>query len=163
PQDVIRACALYSEVAIPAKPYVAPNEPLTVRNLPLVHLQEAAQEKIAHCQSSLAPDDFLASVYLGAIGLNNHFEPVTFWLEPGFWVHLDLRGATVTANGQDTRVELGIGTGGIVYLPVQHTDISVGDPPVLRHFVEISAWTPNAPDWQTWTLTWHLFEVVRDD
>ena len=100
---------------------------------------------------------------LANAGFDHAFQPVTFTLEQGHWISLDLGGATITYEGKEKRIELGLGTGGVVFLPVEHTELTVGPAHLTRrHFIELFTWMPS-PKTKTWTLIWHVFEVVRND
>jgi hypothetical protein len=101
---------------------------------------------------------------IAAIGFEHGFQPVTFELEPGHWISWDLKWATIHYGGKETRIQRFLGQGyGTVFLPLEHTVLSVGPSRATRrHFFEVSAWVP-ARDGQTWTLRWDLFEVVRDE
>jgi hypothetical protein len=139
--DRMRACALYMRASLDM-------------TTPL-----ARQAHFLMRQSS-AEVDFNRCVLLGTVGLQHQFEPVTFALEPGQWISLDLDAATIAFEGSDTRVELTLATNGVVFLPVKHTELTVGRADQRRrHFIEFFTWVPMR-DHDTRTLLWHVFEVV---
>jgi len=99
---------------------------------------------------------------LARIGFDNRFEPVTFDLGPGHSVAWDLRGATVTYQGRSKVTPVVPPVPGIIFLPLQHTALrNPGPAGSLRHFVEMLFWAGNSAE--GWSLTWYLFEVVRED
>src|SRR5712691_11312210 len=94
---------------------------------------------------------------LASLGFDHGFQPVTFELEPGHWISWDLKGATISDGGKETRIQRPPGRSyGMVFLPLQHTALTVGaSGSTRRDFIEVSAWVP-ARDRQTWTLRWDL-------
>ncbi|MCM3880048.1 MAG: hypothetical protein ND807_08070, partial [Vicinamibacterales bacterium] len=125
-------------------------------------LANAAQALLQSLQASLSAEEFQRCVMLSSIGLGHQFQPVTFTLETGHWISLDLEGATIVYQGKETRTELGFATSGIVFLPVKYTELtSYSTPRERRHFIEFFSWSP-AQQPRTWTLLWRVFEVVRE-
>jgi TPR repeat protein len=139
--DRTRACALYMRASLDTTTPFARQAQLLMRR-------------------SSAGVDFDRCVLLGNIGFQHQFEPVTFALEPGQWISLDLDAATIAFEGSDTRVALTLARGGVVFLPVKHTELTAGPAnPRRRHFIEFFSWIP-LRDHDTRTLLWHVFEVV---
>jgi hypothetical protein len=89
---------------------------------------------------------------------------VVFTLGPGHWISWDLKGATITYQGREKRLDLplAVNTGRLVFLPLEHVELNAGPTrSVRRHFIEIFTWTAGRqPD--TWSLRWKVLEVVRD-
>ena len=101
----------------------------------------------------------------GNIGYDLGFQPVVFTLGPGHWISWDLKGATITYQGREKRLDVPLavnGGGRLVFLPLEHVELTAGPTrSVRRHFVEIFTWTAGTqPD--TWSLRWKVLEVVRD-
>ena len=79
----------------------------------------------------------------GNLGFHHGFEPATITLEPGYWVSIDLRGATVSKHGNEKRLDSTWGGPGAVFLPVRYTQLLSG--PLRnqpRHCIEIAQWLP---------------------
>jgi hypothetical protein len=147
PRDAVRACALYIRAS-------------GNRTGPF---EKQADEIVFMLRESLGKDQFEDCRLFSSIGFGHRFQPETFWLETGQSISWDLKGATVTYGGKEKRVEMQLATDGAVFLPLQHTELAVGPSrSTRRHFIEIFMWSPSR-DRQTWTLRWHLFEVVRDE
>jgi hypothetical protein len=145
--DAIRACALYVRASSES------TSPFGVQ----------ASALVRRFRGSLSREAFEDCTLLASSGFDHGFQPVTFTLEPGHWVAWDLRGYTIGYNGRTKRTETVLLTNGAVFLPLQHTELSVGPlRSTRRHFMEIFTWIPNT-DRQSWTLLWRLFEVVRDN
>jgi hypothetical protein len=150
PADPIRACALY----ILASPVGSPDT-----RTPFGRQADGLRQVL---QESLSRDEFEDCVELANVGFYHAFQPVTFTLGPGHWISLDLRGATIAYDGTEKRIDLGLATSGVVFLPVEHTELDVGPARSAgRHFIEFFTWIPGQKA-QTWTLLWRVFEVVRD-
>ena len=99
---------------------------------------------------------------LANIGFDHGFEPVTFDFGPRHSIEWTLFAATVTVDGQTRREEMGYAQPGSRFLPLRHTELTTGLPGApVRHFVDVFVWYPSAPLGGSWTLHWHLFEVVR--
>lgn len=142
PGDPLSACALYVR---------AFNSPFSRQ------AESLAQAFFLTSRSAIEECTLLAQ-----IGFDHAFQPVTFTLEQGHWIAVDIRGATVTYEGKEKRIDLGLATGGIRFLPVEHTELAVGPArETRRHFIEFFTWIPGQP--QTWTLFWHVYEAVRND
>jgi hypothetical protein len=98
------------------------------------------------------------------IGYDHGFQPVVFVLGPGHSVAWDLKGATITYQGREKRLDLPLAanSGGLVFLPLEHVELTGGPTrSTRRHFIEIFTWTPaKQPD--NWLLRWRVLEVVRD-
>ena len=141
-QDPTRACALYMRASLDqSRPLAAPAYVLMRRS---VHGEE-----------------FHRCVLMGEVGFHHHFEPVTFALDPGHWIRLDLDSATISYDGRDTRVNNPLLTGGVVFVRVKHTELVVGRvESSRRHFLEIFRWIPGGRGGDAWALLWHVFEVV---
>jgi hypothetical protein len=145
PADPLRACALYVRALNPENPFSRSADVLAQ-----VFFQ-TSQSAIQDCPQ------------LAILGFEHGFQPVTFTLESGHWITLDVRGGTITFEGKDKRFDHGLATGGVRFLPVEHTELAVGPArSTRRHFIEFFAWRPGQKP-LTWTLFWHVFEVVRND
>lgn len=147
--DRTRACALYMQAADPRG-----GTPFAV----------AANTLVRAMHESMTLEEFQYCELLASIGFDNGFQPVTFELEPGHWISWDLKGATISYGGKETYMRRPLGEGhGIVFLPLQHTVLTVGrSGSTRRDFIEVSTWAP-ARDRQNWTLRWDLYEVVRNE
>jgi hypothetical protein len=147
PLDAVRACALYTRAAAHHEALFGAQAMALLR----MRLGSLGGEGYEDCQR------------LARIGFDHRFEPVTFVLDPGHSIAWDLKGATITYEGKDTRIKMPLTMGPAVFLPLQHTELDVGRlRSMRRHFIEAPLWVPGHDD-QTWTLTWNLFEVVRDE
>ena len=147
PTDPLRACALYVRAS------ESDATPLGVQAMTLVRTR----------QESLGRERFEDCTFLAGIGLNHRFQPVTFVLDQGHWIAWDLKGATITYEGKEKRHETPLASNGAMFLPLQHTELTVGAMRSMRrHFIEVFLWMP-LQDFYKWTLMWHLFEVVRDE
>jgi len=113
---------------------------------------------------SLSAGQFDDCVLLATVGFDHGFQPVTFSLEPGYWISLDLRGATIAHGGQETRIDLGLAAmSGVVFLPVEHTELTIGqEQSVRRHFIEFFVWLPGQSA-HDWNLRWLVFEAGRKE
>ena len=99
---------------------------------------------------------------LANIGFDHQFEPVSFTLAPRHSIAWDLKGATVTYEGKSTRLPMRLASRGSIFLPIRQTELAAGaSAGTTRHFSEVFVWQPSG-DWRSWSLEWHLFEVVRD-
>jgi hypothetical protein len=95
----------------------------------------------------------------GTLGLHHGFEKVTITLEPGYWVSIDLLGATVSNHGNEKRIDQSWAGPGAVFLPVRYTQLLSG--PLRnerRNCIEIAEWLP-ASEPGKWMLLWRLYEV----
>jgi hypothetical protein len=149
PQDVVRACALYLRSSR--------------GNEPLARLNMALSDALV---STLSTDQTSDCLMLSNLGFNHGFEPVTFNLESGHWVTIEMSSggiwATVSYQGEkrENSVEIGLHPG-LRFLPIEHTELQVGGlAPGKRHFIEIFTWMPD-PSLSGWQLWWSLSEVVR--
>jgi hypothetical protein len=147
--DRTRACALYMLAADPHQ-----GTPFAV----------AANVLVRAMHESMTMEEFKDCELLTSLGFDHAFQSVTFELEQGHWISWDLKGATINYGGKETRIQRPLAQGyGTVFLPLEHTALSVGPSrSTRRHFIEVSAWVP-ARDRQTWTLRWDLYEVVRNE
>src|SRR6185312_8252272 len=69
---------------------------------------------------------------------------------------------TISYQGQQKRLSTGREPRGTRYLPILHTDLTVGPTrSVHRHFFEHFSWMPSGNP-RTWRLRWRLEEAVRD-
>ena len=107
--------------------------------------------------------EFDECMTLSFVGFEHGFEPVTYMLEPGRWVELGLRGATIVSQGKSAHFKWGIVREGIRFLPLRYSEIASGRPETRRHFIELFTWTPESPRRDTWQLTWHVFEVAGSE
>jgi hypothetical protein len=147
PADAIRACAMY------VRAFSDSTSPFGAQADALVRL----------FRGSLPTAAFEDCTLLASIGFDHGFQPVTFTLEQGHWIAWDLRGATITYDGRDKRIKTPLATNGAVFLPLLHTELSVGPlRSTRRHFIEVFTWKPDSQR-QSWLLSWMLFEVVRDN
>jgi hypothetical protein len=145
PADPLRACALYLRALNPENPFSRSADVLAQ-----VFFQ-TSQSAIEDCTQ------------LAIIGFDHGFQPVTFTLEAGQWITIDIRGGAITYEGKDKRFDHGLARSGVRFLPVEHTELAVGPTrSARRHFIEFFAWVPGQNP-QTWTLFWHPFEVVRNE
>jgi hypothetical protein len=95
----------------------------------------------------------------GTLGLHHGFEKATITLEPGYWVSIDLLGATVSNHGNEKRIDQSWAGPGAVFLPVRYTQLLSG--PLRnerRNCIEIAEWLP-ASEPGKWMLLWRLYEV----
>jgi hypothetical protein len=147
PWDLLRACALYQRAANDREnPFGAQAERLFIASI-RAHDADWNED----CQ------------LLANVGFDHGFEPVTFNLAPGHSTAWDLKGATVTYGGTSKRFPMRLASRGTVFLPLQHTELGTGPSrSTTRHFIEVFLWQPSA-DVRSWTLHWHLFEIVRDE
>jgi|KBSSwiStaDraftv2_1062776.scaffolds.fasta_scaffold06402_8 hypothetical protein len=157
PQNIVRACALYTRVTI-GPTGLRSNTPLGIHT----------QHLLNSLMPSLSSDQLQECMLFVNVGFDHGFVPETFWLEPGHWITWELRGATVGYAGKEKRRDLGLGEYRSVFLPVQHTELDTGPSrSTRRHFFEVFKWLPDnrigVPDNRGWTLNWRLFEVVRED
>jgi hypothetical protein len=152
PQDLPRACALYSRIEGGSGPFARLAGPL-------------AREQM----EKLGPGRQDECVLLLNMGINHGFSPARFVLGPDRTVTIDLssksRGveATVSQRGEEKTSPLQAPQGtGAIFLPIEHSALEwprgSGE---LRHFVEIAAWVP-LPDTR-WQLAWSLSEIAGTD
>ena len=146
PVDPLRACALYLRAAVR-------------RDTPFG--REA--DRLIRASVARGVEFFQECHSVANVGLNSGFEPVTFDLGSGHWVDWTLTAATVTFDGRTRRVPVPLEVPGARFLPLRYTRLDTGPTrAVARDFVEAFVWQPSRPSGQ-WTLTWFVFEVVRDD
>jgi hypothetical protein len=146
PADPIRACALYVRASTGSG----------------MALRRASEHLLDALRRTLSQDVFEDCMLYASIGFGHRFRPETFFLEPGHSISWDLKGATITYGGKDTRINEPLAAPGGVFLPLQHTELAVGPSrSTRRHFIEVFLWLPKN-DKQDWTLLWRLFEVVHD-
>jgi hypothetical protein len=143
--DTTRSCALYvragSDVGGP--------------------LGRQATELSSSMRASQTPQKLRECNLLASIGFDHGFRPVTFELEAGHWIALDLEGATISYGGREKRIERPFATPGVLFLPIEHTELTVGAAERRQHFVELFRWLPAGE--RRWRLVWDVFEVTRDD
>jgi Sel1 repeat-containing protein len=142
--DTTRACALYVRAGSDA------GGPFGRQATELSYAMRASQtpQKLRECN------------LLASIGFDHGFRPVTFELESGHWIALDLEGATISYGGRERRIERPFATPGVLFLPIEHTELTVGAAE-RRHFIELFRWLPAGE--RTWRLVWDVFEATRDD
>jgi hypothetical protein len=145
PLDPLKACALYHRST------VAYDSPFgsAANRLMQGFLLAYGGEFFAECQ------------LLANLGFDNRFEPATFELGPGHSIAWDLRGAVITYQGRAKRIEERFAGRGATFLPLRYTALQGDRSATPRHFIEVAVWVPAAGT--KWALTWHLFEVVRDE
>lgn len=142
PVDPVRACVYYSR---------AVGGPLS----------EPAVALARRVRDTLTPQQREDCNFFAGVGFSAAFEPVTFILEPGQWISLDVRRATITYDGKQKAIELHLAARGVRFLPVRHTELATGPQRTdRRHFIEILRYTRTGG--QKWTLLWTVDEVVRD-
>jgi hypothetical protein len=150
PADLLRACALYHRASnSDDNPFGAQAAKL-LRALVVSHIPHD-NEWIEDCQ------------ILANVGFDHQFEPVSFTLAARHAIAWDLKGATVTYQDKSTRFPMRLASRGTIFFPIRQTDlpaVAPGSGP--RHFNEVFLWRPSA-DRRSWSLEWHLFEVVRDE
>jgi hypothetical protein len=150
PLDPTRACALYVRVMM-----VPTNE--------LFH--EQAMTLARHFFTTRGQQAFDECQAVANAGFDHGFEAVTFALDPGRSITLDMGGATIRGETGEKRSQggwSGLATPGAKFLPARHTVLDVsGVSRQRRHFIELFAWRAGRDG--AWTLYWHVFEVVRDD
>ena len=146
-QDSLRACALFIRATL------VPDSPLGT----------AATSLIGERQRTLGREKFESCIWSASNGLDDRFEPVTFALDQEHWIAWDRKGATVTYRGADKRIDLPLVQHHARLAGIRQTELTGGrELSTRRHFVEVVRWTPLAQP-RTWTLTWTLFEVIRDE
>jgi Sel1 repeat len=150
PRDPTRACALYHRAMSGPS-----NELFNQQAMSLARHFFFARGKDAYAECDL----------LANVGFDHGFEPVTFTLEPGHSISIDVQGATIVYEGREKRLDrgwLGFGAPGAKFLPARHTALETRRPiPERRHFIELFTWLSEGRD--SWTLVWHVLEVVRDE
>lgn len=146
----LRECALAVPVALP--------RPET-RLQPSQEQMEDARRRIRDFQASMSEAEFDECMTLSVAGLEHGFEPATYTLDPGRWVELSLRGATIINQGTNKFFKWGIVREGIRFLPPRYTELLAGRPQTRRHFIEIFAWTRETPQRDLWQLSWSIFEI----
>jgi hypothetical protein len=150
----LRECALASRTALPLDP----------RDASSPQLRDEAHKRVLEFQASMSRAEFDECMMLSLVGFEHGFDPVTYVLEPGRWIELNLGGITIVGPGTNTHFRWGIGgREGIRFLPPRYSEIVSGRPDTRRHFIELFFWTPESPRRDTWQLTWHVFEVAGND
>ncbi len=152
PRDPVRACALYFRSG--------PERLFGGMNLGTL---------LPRLQRTLTTNQAGECTLLANLGFDHRFQPATFTLEPGYWIEIALSteiqavSATVAYQGRTKAGELALTTPpGVMFLPIEHTELAVRGAPGRRHFIQIPTWNPE-PSLNEWHLVWSLFEVVRDD
>ena len=146
PVDPLRACALYWRAG---------------SNFENPYGRRAAELLPAFLARSQEFDQLCQR--LGATGLDNGFEPVTFQLGPGHSVEWTLPAAIVTLRERTRRHDMLLAQPGGRFLPLRHTELDTGPARALpRHFVEAFVWEPDTRS-GPWQLRWRIFEVVGDE
>jgi len=77
----LRQCALSARLALPIEP---------AKEVP-PQLRDEAQKRVHAFQASMSEAEFDECMTLSYVGFEHGFEPVTYVLEPGYWVELSLR------------------------------------------------------------------------
>jgi len=146
PADITRACALYVRTGFPgASPFA-----------------DQAQALVEQLRTSMTRDAFSDCLLMANTGLDTRFEPASFTLAPDYSVSWDIRGATITRNGRQTRQENLFAFRDGVFLPIRHTELAAGPRHTTpRHFMEVAIWQPSTS--AQWTLSWYLFEAAVDE
>ena len=152
PQDLPRACALYSRIEGGGGPFARLAGPLA----------RAQFER-------LGPDRADECVLLASVGINHGFAPARFMLDADSWVAVDLSSkdhsvvATVSARGEEKTSPLQAAlNSGSIFLPLEHTAVEwPRGSGSHRHFLEVAAWVP-LPD-SSWQLAWSLSEIAGKD
>ncbi len=149
--DPMRACALYLRASAPVM--VAGRSPFATMAMSLGRYRRAtlSQEAFAEC------------TWHEQNGFDHGFEPVTFAIGHGHSIAWDIKGATITYDGKEKRIEVPFVRDRFIVLPLRYTPVAVGPTrSTYRHFIEILTWQPTMNP-QEWTLMWSLMEVVRAD
>lgn len=142
PADPVRACVYYSRAVGGA-------------------FSEPAVALARRVRDLLTPQQKEDCNFFAGVGFSAAFEPVTFILEPGQWISLDVRRATITYDGKQKATDLHLAARGVRFLPVRHTELATGPQRTdRRHFIEIFSYTSTGE--QKWMLMWTVYEVVRD-
>jgi hypothetical protein len=125
-------------------------------------LGTAAMSLIRAYQRKLGRDGFGTCNWRATAGFDDRFEPVTLALDQEHWIAWDPKGATISYRGVDKRFEMPLVSRYVRFIGIRHTELA-GDKSLStrRQFVDVSWWAPLAQP-RTWTLSWTLFEVVRD-
>jgi hypothetical protein len=156
PADPMRACILFSRVAFPLSP------------TPGRFVREAI-EQLHRVQETMTSEQANECFFVAHFGFEQGSWPATFMLGPRDWIALDLSrekwriSATISRAGKDTRRDVGVMMlPGTRFLSIEHTVLMTGaSRRTPRDFIEFFTWFP-IPGGQ-WSLSWQLFEVVRDD
>jgi len=100
-------------------------------------------------RETLTPQQTEDCSFFAGVGFYGAFEPVTFILEPGHWISLDVRRATITYDGKQKATDLNVAARGVRFLPVRHTELATGPQRTdRRHFIEIFSYLRTAePKW----------------
>ena len=128
PQDLLRACALYSRASTTFE------NPFGVEAGTLMKALFRAH----------GPEWFEDCQILANVGFDHRFEPVTLTLTPGHSVAWDLKGATVTYQGKSTHFPMRLATTGTIFFPIRQIDLPSGDPAApYRYFHEVLLGRPS--------------------
>jgi hypothetical protein len=144
--DPLRACALF------IRSTADHTSPLGTATMSLIRAY----------QRKLGRDGFGNCNWRASAGFDDRFEPVTLALDQEHWIAWDPKGATISYRGVDKRFEMPLVSGWVRFIAIRQTELA--DKKSLstrRHFVDVSWWAPLAQP-RSWTLSWTLFEVVRD-
>ena len=152
--DRLRECALAVRVAMPAIDRGAAPSP---------QLQGEAQTKVHQFQAAMSEAEFDECLLLAWVGFDHGFVPVTYSLDPGRWIELTVRGATIVNQGKSTTFKWGFPREGARFLPSRHSEIATAGPDGRRHFIELFVWTPSQPRRETWQLMWYAWEVAGSE
>lgn len=123
-----------------------------------------AMERARALYFSLDRTDAERGQLLVNLGFHHGFEPVTFELEAGHWVTVDLQDVVIHSGAEERHIAVNLAPAtGMVFLPLVHTELIVTQPvPARRHFIEVAAWRPD-PRGENWTLFDEIFEVIRTE
>ena len=143
PVDPMRACALYSTAGFDRASVFSDAALAVVRRM----FQTHGAEWYAECGA------------LAMLGLDHHFEPVTFQLGPNHSVAWTLTGATITYSAEVRKFPFPVNLAprGTLFLPLVQSDVpaaDAGSPPL--HFVQFAFWEPKG---DAWSLRWFLYEI----
>jgi len=152
--DRLRECALAVRVAMPQ---------IDRGIAPSPQLQGDAQNKVHEFQASMSEAEFDECLVISWVGLEHGFVPVTYALEPGRWIDLSVRGATIVDQGKSTLFKWGFAREGARFLPSRFSELATVRPDERRHFIEIFVWTPSQPRRESWQLMWYPFEVAGSE
>lgn len=152
--DRLRECALAVRVAMPAIERGAAPSP---------QLQGEAQTKVHQFQAAMSEAEFDECLLLAWVGFDHGFVPVTYSLDPGRWIELTVRGATIVNQGKSTLFKWGFPREGARFLPSRHSEIATDGPDGRRHFIELFVWTPSQPRRDMWQLMWYAWEIVDSE
>jgi len=148
--DPIRACALYLRAGAPTGAERSP-------------FGAVASALMYPRRGTLSRETLEECTWHASNGFDHGFEPVTFTLGPAHWIAWDIKGATITYDGKEKRIEVPFVRDRFIVLPLRYTPVAVGPTrSTYRHFIEMLTWQPTMNP-QEWTLMWSLMEVVHAD